>query len=458
MSLGILLASGVLGWTVHAHWNGWPRPATNPSKAGLPPVSALPPPPRIHTDWIDDPPRTRERFERARLQAGAVDPSSVPRLVEWIDPTAADGTLASGPIRIEYSLNEKLTETAFDVLQRGRVALGHAIVVDPRTGRLLAYVSSNGKEFPSNRAYPAASLVKILTAATLLEERPAEAETPCVYRGNPYRLNWRRLDRPSSGHRSTLEQALAKSYNQCFAQWAVHSVGEERLMTAFERFGWSRSPAPGHDAGQIDAVKSKLDLGRLGSGLDGARVTPLHIAGLASILTDGRWIEPWWIDRVVDVHGRSLELPSRDTERVLSSETAHRLRSMLVATTTRGTARRAFRTRRGRPVLGDIEVAGKTGNLTGGEPFGRYEWFLGLAPAENPTIAVVVLQLQNNLWWSRSSELGAKILSSIFCDGKKCREDLASRFTGDLGASTAPILISHIEQSPVAMHAPLEAP
>jgi cell division protein FtsI/penicillin-binding protein 2 len=218
-------------------------------------------------------------------------------------------------------------------------------------------------------------------------------------------------------------------------------------MNAFQRFGWSSSPAPGHDPGNVDAVKSKLDLGRLGSGLDGARVTPLHIAALASILASGHWIEPWWIDRIVDGYGRSLELPSRTPERgVISPEVAHRLRSMMVATTTRGTAKSAFRTRRGRPLLGEIEVAGKTGNLTGGDPFGRYEWFLGLAPAEDPTIAVVVLQLQSNLWWSRSSELGAKLLREVFCDEKTCRAELSNRFTGDLDEWTAPILISNREQ------------
>jgi cell division protein FtsI/penicillin-binding protein 2 len=132
---------------------------------------------------------------------------------------------------------------------------------------------------------------------------------------------------------------------------------------------------------------------------------------------------------------------------VLPQKVADRLRSMLVATTTSGTAKRAFRTRRGRPLIPGIDVAGKTGNLTGGDPFGRYEWFLGLAPAEAPTIAVVVLQVQSNLWWSRSSELAAKVLQKVFCEAKRCQARLADRWTGDLDDWTAPLLISELEHS-----------
>jgi cell division protein FtsI/penicillin-binding protein 2 len=397
----------------------------------------------------------------AREEAEQIDPSAVPRLVEWLDPfgpvpfrwlsglpsAAQTASLGGGPLRVEYSLDERLTGNVFEILRRGRVERGIVVVLDPRSGRLLAYVSTDPLAMPPERAYPAASIVKILTAATLLQEAPRQAASPCVYRGNKYRLHHRRLARPVSGRETTLERALANSNNQCFSQWAVFVLGEDKMHATFERFGWLAPPAPGHDAGHIASISTDLELGRLGSGLAGVSVNPLHVATLASILTTGRLIEPWWIDRVVDTRDRSLELPGRVAERrVLSQKVADRLRSMLIATTTVGTAKRAFRTRRGRPLIPGIDVAGKTGNLTGGDPFGRYEWFLGLAPAEAPTIAVVVLQVQSNLWWSRSSELAAKVLKTVFCEGKHCQARLADRWTGDLADWTAPLLISELER------------
>jgi cell division protein FtsI/penicillin-binding protein 2 len=399
----------------------------------------------------------------ARQQAASIDPSAVPRLVEWLAPVgpasvhrqgeSPDATLAGTAagigrgeaLRVEYSLDEALTEEVFEIFRRGRVERGEAIVLDPRSGRLLAYVSTSPDGLPPERTYPAASIVKLVTAATLLEEAPDEAARPCIYRGNRYRLSRRRLARPTSGHETTLARALASSNNQCFSQWAVHVLGEEKMREAIARFGWLAPPAPGHQAGQIEEIKSDLDLGRLGSGLDGIRVNPLHIASLATILTGGQWIESWWIDRVVDSSGRSIPIPARAPSRpVISQDVADQLRSMMVGTTTKGTARSAFRPRRGRPMLGEIDVAGKTGNLTGSDPYGRYEWFLGLAPAENPTIAVVVLQLQSNLWWSRSSELAAKVLRSVFCDREGCRESLSDRFTGDLSSWTDPLRIREL--------------
>jgi peptidoglycan glycosyltransferase len=453
-----LLALAVLGvgWGGRVAFRAW---EDGPSFS-LPAVSTPPPLAGVASAWIEDPPRSRKRFDLAREQAEKVDPSSAPRLVEWLEPTGrasfyrfgapgpsvAEDSSGGAPFRIEYSLDEKLTEEIFEILRRGRVERGEVIVLDPRSGRLLAYISTDPQALPPERAYPAASIVKILTAATLMEEAPGEAKASCVYQGNKYRLNYRRLSRPKSGHQTTLERALATSNNQCFSQWAVHVLGEEKLHSTFERFGWLAPPAPGHEAGQVEAASTKLQLGRLGSGLDGTLINPLHVATLASILTDGRWVEPWWVDRIVDSHGRSLEAPERrPARRVLSKEVADRLRSMLVATTKMGTAKRAFRSRRGRPLIPGIDVAGKTGNLTAGEPFGRYEWFLGLAPAESPTVAVVVLQVQSNLWWSRSTELAAKILREVFCDSKGCLSTLANRWTGDLGEWTDPLLISELE-------------
>jgi len=427
-----------------AGWQAWSRNLASASAAAAD-VSAPPPPIDLGRLRLEDPPRSRDRFEAARQRTAAIDPAAAARLVERFAPVAPERPSASGSLRVEYSPDEALTERVFEVLRRGRVARGHAIVSDPRSGRLLAYVSTDPEGFPPDRAYPAASIVKILTAAALLEEAEDAEDPSCVYRGNPYRLNRRRLDRPASGREASLERALATSNNQCFSQWAVNVLGGERLVETFGRFGWLEPPAPGHEAGRVEPAETKLALGRLGSGLDGLRVTPLHVAQLASVLTHGNRIEPWWIDRVVDAQQRSLPLPPRaPAQRVLSPERAEMLRSMMIETTTGGTARSAFLDRRGRPRLGSIEVAGKTGNLTGEDPFGRYEWFLGLAPAEDPTIAVVVLQLQSNLWWARSSELASEILRKAFCERGDCRSELAMRWTGDLGAWAAPRLVSDL--------------
>ena len=454
LSLSLALVVGTaLVWQLG--WRAGQRSGSSP----LPPVSAafvaelsVARPAR---GLIFDPPRSQARFELARAQAESIDPSAAPRLVEWRDRVEG-GYVASttpGLVRVEYSLDEVLTARIFQILKRGRVSRGHVIVLDPRNGRLLAYVSTDEEGLPSGRSYPAASIVKILTAAAVLEEGAGGGEASCVYRGNQYRLNRGRLDRPKNGREASLEAALASSNNQCFAQWALHSVGEARLLEIFERFGWLATPAPGHEKGRVERVETRLDLGRMGSGLDGVRVTPLHVAQLASILTHGDWVEPWWVDRVVDAYGVTLPPAlQRPKRRVLSKDIAQRLRSMLVSTTTSGTARSAFLDRHGRPRLGSIDVAGETGNLSGRNPSGRYEWFLGLAPAQDPKIAVVVLQLQGHMWWRRSTELAADVLQEVFCDTEGCSGERADRWTGDLGDWATPLLVSELGRRRVVGH------
>jgi hypothetical protein len=372
-----------------------------------------------------------------------LDPTAASRFVEWVDaPSGIDG-----PLRVEYALDAALTERVFAVLRRARVQRGHVVVLDVRSGRVMAYASADPVALPPRAAYPAASLAKVVTAAASLEHDRARALQPCRYRGDPYRLTRSRVHPAPGGREASLERALARSYNQCFAQLAVHALGEQETQRAFARFRWPVSPAPGHTRGWIDRGEGDYGLGKLGSGLAGSRITALHAAQLVAALRDGRVPDPWWIDRVVDAHGRELVLPSRDGPyRVMEQETADEMRRMLVRTTTNGTARGAFRTRRG-PRLGEVRVAGKTGNLTGDRPRARYEWFAGVAPAGDPRVAVAVVQAHGRLWWKMSAEIAADVFAELFCEKRRCSDARVARYTGSLGTVVAPPLLSGADAS-----------
>jgi hypothetical protein len=344
------------------------------------------------------------------------------RLYEMFPLHDADTGWAS-PLRVEYGLDAELTRSIFRILERGRVKLGHVIVLDPATGRVLAYASTDVGRFPATRTYPAASLVKVITAAAALDRAPSVANLPCRFRGSPYRLTPARVDPPKVGNTVSLRRALSTSNNQCFAQLAVHAVGQRSLMEAISRFGWLDVPAPAHKAGSADPGDDRFDIGKLGCGLAGCRITPLHAVQLAAVLARGELVAPRWIERVVDAKGRELPLSDSAAPRqVVSADLAARLRTMLVDTTKSGTARRAFRKRSGAPLLGPVDVAGKTGSLSGKNPAGRYEWFIGAAPAEEPRVAVAVLLVQGHLWWRNASQIAAEVLRVVFCTDGPCRD------------------------------------
>ena len=104
---------------------------------------------------------------------------------------------------------------------------------------------------------------------------------------------------------------------------------------------------------------------------------------------------------------------------------------MMVQTTERGTARRAFHARDGRLLLDPIGVAGKTGSLNGLDPDGHYEWFIGVAPADDPTIAVATLVVNRGKRTRSASQVAAQVLQSVFCEQGGCRAKTGVRRTAD---------------------------
>jgi cell division protein FtsI/penicillin-binding protein 2 len=405
-----------------------PGAAPAAAAAQAPPAPAAPPNDLAPDELLSRIPITATRLEEL-LAGGPASASDVRHLVELVPPPAGRADLAA-PLRVDYTLDRELMREVFGILERGRVELGHAIVLEPGSGRVLAYASTDPARFPPDRIYPAASLVKVITAAAALDGSPELARQECRYVGNPYRLTRSRVDPPRTGNSVTLRKALATSNNQCFAQLAVHRVGSDGLLGAIDRFGWLSPPAPVHPPGEALPSQDPLELGKLGSGLAGSRITPLHAAQLAATLVRGQRVEPYWIAAVSDGSGRRLSVPHAPATDVLTPELAKELRGMLVDTTERGTARRAFRTRRG-PLLGPVRVAGKTGSLSGRDPDGRYEWFVGVAPADEPKVAVAVVVVQQPRWWVTPSQVAAETLKKIFCSPGPCRPEAADRWLAE---------------------------
>jgi len=435
LTIGLpLLAFAGLAWLAGpgegdlAAASDWLEP---PEELRLARVEAPPPElPWAPEELLGRLPASREAFAAAQASADWIPRPASPGARLWESlPAPADRPDLVTPLRVEYTLDPALTERVFALLEESHVDLGHVLVMDPETDELLVYASTDVSRFPPTSTYPAASLIKVVTTATVLEGSPGAAGRPCRFDGSPYRLTPQRVNPPKRGTEVSLSKALATSNNQCFAQLAVHSIGPAAMLGAIRRFGLLDSPAPAHAAGRAeDPGQDPFALGQLGCGLAGCRITPLHAARLAGTLADGELDSPRWLSRVVDGSGRDLPLPTGDrSRRVLSDKLAGRLREMMVETTVRGTARRAFNPR-GRPLIPGVRVAGKTGSLSGRDPDGRYEWFIGVAPAERPRIAVAVVVVQGAVWHRSASQVSAQVFRTLFCSERGCSPDAVTRW------------------------------
>ena len=335
-------------------------------------------------------------------------------------------------LAVEYTVDAALEAQVRAILAKSHLGLAQVVVLDPATGEVFAYVASDPLEFPATRAYPMASLMKVVTAAAVLREKPAAVRRSCRYLGSPYEFDAAQLAVPRTGGRlESFDDSLAISNNQCFGRLAVRDVGRAALLAEIERVGLLTPPAFGHSAGSFDPVENSLALGRLGSGLAGSSLSPLAAARLAAVLAHGELVEPHWIAGVRDTSGALIAVPEfAAPRRVWEPEVAVSLRRSLRGVTERGTARRAFRDAKGKPLLGDIAVAGKTGTLQGENPNGLYQWFVGVAPAEDPRIAIATLVVHEQGAsrhrggaGTNASHVAAQTLHGMLCDREGCATD-----------------------------------
>ena len=99
-------------------------------------------------------------------------------------------------------------------------------------------------------------------------------------------------------------------------------------------------------------------------------------------------------------------------------------------------------------MISGVPVSGKTGSLNGTDPKGRYEWFIGVAPAEDPKLVVATVAVQGARWWWSASQLAADVMRQAFCPKGRCSPEAVDRFMAPRGAVEPmgpPMEISRIE-------------
>jgi peptidoglycan glycosyltransferase len=114
-------------------------------------------------------------------------------------------------------------------------------------------------------------------------------------------------------------------------------------------------------------------------------MTPLQMAMIAAgIANDGTVMKPYLVNKITDAKGDTLdEADPEEFSEAISSETAGKLRDMMVSVVANGTANRAQ--------IPGVDVAGKTGTAETADGQPPHAWFISFAPANDPKIALAVL-------------------------------------------------------------------
>jgi cell division protein FtsI (penicillin-binding protein 3) len=305
-------------------------------------------------------------------------------------------------LTIDHTIQANAEAVLRQTITRWQAKGASAVVLDPRTGDVLAMADAPGFDanaFGStppavtrNRAvtdvYEPGSTFKLVTVAGVLSERLVEPQTNLTL---PYSIHVADRVVHDAEERGTETMSVARILAQSSNVGAVtlaETLGPRRLYSWMRRFGFGARTGvgfPGESRGFVLKPDqwSGSTIGNVPIG-QGVAVTPVQMAAAyAAIANRGIWVQPHLVARIQGakrVHPR--------TRRVLGRTIAAELNAMLQNVVLEGTGTLA--------AVRGYKVAGKTGTAQkpdshGGYSSGRYvASFVGMVPASRPELVVLV--------------------------------------------------------------------
>ena len=316
-----------------------------------------------------------------------------------------------------------------DVVKSSRALSGTVIVMDPKTGQILAHataptfdpndttkVSLVAMRNPSVLdVYEPGSTGKVMTLAAAMEEKKITPETVLTI---PYALKRSTKvfhdHEPHPTQRLTTAGVLAVSSNTGSIKIG-EMLSNDKLYEYLTKFGIGTktgSGLPGESRGILPKVAdwSGTTAPTVAFG-QGYSLTAMQATSVfATIANDGVRVSPTVIAGKSDSSGNYTPSATRESVRVISADTAAKMRLMMESVvSSNGTAPSA--------AIPGYRVAGKTGTAqriddTCGCYRGYTASFIGFAPADNPAYVIsVTIQDPKGLHWG--GYLGGPVFKKV---------------------------------------------
>lgn len=342
-----------------------------------------------------------------------------------------------------------------DAVKSANAVSGTVIVMDPKTGAIVAHATAptfnpnNTKNVPLalmrnpsvQDVYEPGSTGKVMTMAAALEEKTI---TPTTVFTVPYML--KRGGSPFHDHEPHPTQQLTSSgILAVSSNTGTIKVGEtmsnDTLHSYLTRFGIgikTGSGLPGESAGLLRPVSnwSGTTAPTVAFG-QGYSVTAMQATSVfATIANNGVRVSPTVIAGTSDPSGHFTPTANRSSVRVVSEDTAIKLRLMMESVvSSQGTAPSA--------AIPGYRVAGKTGTaMRYDQKTGRYSGytasFIGFAPADAPRY-VISVTLQD----PRNGHYGGSLGGPVF--KKVMTFVLQSEHVAPTGTKVLPVALTKSE-------------
>lgn len=329
----------------------------------------------------------------------------------------ADGMTAAKPgnavaLTIDQSVQYIAERILDSTARRFEARAGSVVVLEVATGRVMAMANwptydSNNPEVglrkkARNRAvtdaYEMGSTMKVFSVAAALDAGVVKPEDEIEVRCGSLRIG-RKVICDTHRDKTLSVAGVIKRSSNVGAVKIARMLGRERLAAALRRYGFGRKSEielPGERAGVIRPPKSwaEIELATISFGYGMTATTLQLAAALAALGNDGVYNEPRIIRSVRDPARGVIYNHTPKGRRVMKASTARAMRSMMASVFDKGKDGGTARTVNVR----GYRAGGKTGTAHKVDPQTRkysdelyLASFAGLAPIDEPKIAVVVV-------------------------------------------------------------------
>jgi cell division protein FtsI (penicillin-binding protein 3) len=311
-------------------------------------------------------------------------------------------------LTIDQAIQYQVERALQGAVERTHAKSGSVIVLDPRSGEILALANApsfdpnavaaspadNRRNWALQNVYEPGSTFKIVAFSAAIEKKLAKPDDQIDCQMGSITVAGRVIHDHHPFGTLTMAQALAKSSNVAAIKLGLR-VGDASMYDFMTRFGFGSKTGvelPGETVGILRKVErwQPSSIGSIAMGQE-VGVTPVQMAAaFGALANDGVRIAPHLVREIRNSSGAVVYSAQPEQRRVVSVETATALRTMLEGVTLNGTAKKAQ--------LDGYSAAGKTGTAQKIDPktrtYSKTKYigsFVGFAPVSNPQVVIIVV-------------------------------------------------------------------
>lgn len=327
-------------------------------------------------------------------------------------------------LTIDRTIQFKTCELLKAAVQKHGADGGSVIVVDPKTGKILAMCSEpdydpnhygdvkDVNEFNNPSifdSYEPGSIFKAITMAAAIDAGAVTPTTTFNDTGSVMVEGWPKPIGNAQGKSygvSDMTKVLEESINTGMV-FTMRAMGQDTFVNYVKKFGFGKQTGielEKESAGNVTSLSKKSEVFRATASFgQGITTTPIQVVmAYAAIANGGTLKKPMLIDEIKHPDGTVEKRSPQDVAQVLSAKTSRMVGAMLVSVVEHGHGKKA-----GVP---GYYIAGKTGTAQVASANGGYSEdntvgsFAGFGPVEDPKFAMIVrVNHPRDVTWAEST-------------------------------------------------------